>query len=435
MSEPYRSRREKLMKEMGDRSIAILCTAPVRNRNNDVDFKFRPDSNFYYLTGFDEPEAVAVLIPDHPETPYTLFVLPRDKEKETWTGRRAGVEGARKEFGADAAHTVDELDALLPKLIENRERLYYRTGKNESFDARVLAWIERIRTQIRTGVGAPSDIADPAAFVHEHRLFKGAEEVAMLKKAGDITLEAHLEAMRAARPGVFEFQVEAGIDYTFRRRGGNGAGYLSIVASGPNATTLHYTTNNRKLEDGDLMLIDAGCEFGYYTADVTRTFPVSGHYSNPQREIYEAVLDAQQAGIEKVKQGVRFQDVHDASTRVLLQHLIKLGILNGTVEESLKDNRYKRYFMHRTSHWLGMDVHDCGNYYVSGASRAMEPGMVLTVEPGLYFDIEDTTVDARYRGIGVRIEDDVLVTENGCDVLTKDIPKLPAAVEKAVAGA
>lgn len=435
MPTPFQARREKLMKEMGDRSIALLRTAPVRNRNNDVDYKFRPDSNFYYLTGFDEPEAVALLIPDHPETRYILFVLPRDKEKETWNGKRAGVEGAKKDFGADAAFTIDELDTILPKYLENRDRLFYRTGKNESFDARVLGWIERIRAQVRAGVGAPTDIADPATFVHEHRLFKGKDEIDTLRKAGDITLEAHLEAMRAAKPGNYEFQVEAAVDYTFRRRGGSGAGYPSIVASGPNATTLHYITNNRKIEDGDLMLLDAGCEFGYYTADVTRTFPVSGHFSNPQREIYEAVLDAQLAGIAKIKKGARFQEVHDVSTRVLVEHLVKLGILTGSVTDILKEGKYKRYFMHRTSHWLGMDVHDCGNYYVAGESRVMAPGMVLTVEPGLYFDIEDTTVDARYRGIGVRVEDDVLVTESGFEVLTNEIPKSAADVEKACAGA
>lgn len=423
------------MKEMGERSIAVLCTSPVRNRNNDVDYKFRPDSNFYYLTGFDEPEAVAVLIPDHPDTRFVLFVLPRDREKETWNGRRAGVEGAKKSYGADAAYTVDELDSKLPKLLENRERLYYRTGKNDAFDQRILGWIEKIRTQVRSGVFAPSQIADPATLVHEHRLFKTKEEIDILQKAGDITLEAHLDAMRESRPGNYEFQVEAAVDFTFRRRGGSGAGYPSIVASGPNATTLHYITNNRKIEDGDLMLLDAGCEFGYYTADVTRTYPVNGNFSNPQREIYEAVLEAQLAGIEKVKKGVRFQEVHDVSTRVLVEHLLKLGILSGNINDALKDGKYKRYFMHRTSHWLGMDVHDCGNYYISGESRVMAPGMVLTVEPGLYFDIEDTTVDARYRGIGVRIEDDVLVTENGARILTAEIPKSAAAVEKAVRGA
>jgi Xaa-Pro aminopeptidase len=432
---PFRARREKLMKEMGPGSIAVLCTSPVRNRNNDVDDKFRPESNFYYVTGFEEPEAVAVVIPDHPETRFILFVLPRDREKETWTGRRYGVEGAKQRFGADAAFSVEELDARLPKLIENRDRLFYRMGQNHAFDARILAWIEKLRTQVRAGIAAPAQILDPAAILHEHRLFKGPEEAAMLRKAGDVTHEAHLTAMRTARPGAFEFQVEAAVDFTFRMRGGTGPGYPSIVASGPNATTLHYIQNQRRLEGGDLMLLDAGCEYEYYTADVTRTFPVSGHFSDAQRAIYEAVLDAQLAGIEKVKPGLRFQDVHDASTRVLVDRLIQLGILKGNITDCLADGKYKRYFMHRTSHWLGMDVHDCGNYFVAGESRKMEPGMVLTVEPGLYFNEDDDTVDARWRGIGVRIEDDVLVTEAGCDVLTSAIPKNAADVEKAVRGA
>lgn len=432
--ERHRIRREQLMKEMGDKSIALLCTAPVRNRNNDVDYKFRPDSNFYYLTGFEEPEAVAVLIPDHPETPFTLFVLPRDKEKETWTGRRFGVEGAREVFGADAAYAIDEMDARLPKLLENRERLFYRMGKNEHFDARVLGWIEKLRGMVRAGVTAPTQILDPATFVHEHRLFKDPAEIATLERAGQITLEAHVEAMRVAKPGANEFEVEAAVDYTFRRRGGSGAGYPSIVASGPNATTLHYINNSRKIESGDLMLLDAGCEYGFYTADVTRTFPVTGTFSNPQREIYEAVLEAQLAGIELSKAGNKFQHVHDESTRVLVSHLIRLGILSGSITDALKDAKYKRYFMHRTSHWLGMDVHDCGNYYVSGESRVLAPGMVLTVEPGLYFDINDEAVDARYRGIGVRIEDDILVTETGPIVLTRDIPKLAPEVERVVKG-
>ncbi|MFN0207357.1 MAG: aminopeptidase P N-terminal domain-containing protein [Planctomycetota bacterium] len=429
--EPFRQRREKLMKEMGEKSVAVLCTSPIRNRNNDVDYKFRPDSNFYYVTGFDEPEAVAVLIPDGGDARFILFVLPRDREKETWTGRRHGVEGAKEHFGADAAYNISELDAQLPKLLGNRDRLYYRMGKSESFDARIVAWIETLRSQVRAGISAPAQILDPASLIHEHRLFKSPEEIVMLKKAGDATLEAHMKAMTAAKPGSYEYQVEAIVDFTFRMRGGSGPGYPSIVASGPNATTLHYINNQRKLESGDLMLLDAGCEFGYYTADVTRTFPVSGNYTDPQRAIYEAVLAAQLAGIEKVKPGVRFQEVHDESARVLVEHLIKLGILKGSATDQLKDGKYKRYFMHRTSHWLGMDVHDCGNYYISGESRKMEPGMVLTVEPGLYFNEDDDTVEARWRGIGVRIEDDVLVTPGGHEVLTSAIPKNPTDVEKA----
>jgi len=287
---------------------------------------------------------------------------------------------------------------------------------------------------VRAGVAAPTQILDPATLLHEHRLFKTPEEIRWLRDAGTITHEAHLEAMRTARPGRFEYEVEAVVDFTFRRRGGVGPGYPSIVASGPNATTLHYVTNERRLEDGDLMLLDAGCELGYYTADVTRTFPVSGHFTEAQRAIYEAVLDAQAAGTEKVRPGARFQDVHDAATRVLVGHLVKLGILKGDADALMTSGAHRRYFMHRTSHWLGMDVHDCGNYYESGESRTLRPGMVLTVEPGLYFDADDDTVEPQWRGIGVRIEDDVLVTESGHDVLTSVIPKSARDVEAAVRG-
>ena len=432
--EPYASRRKRLMAEMGPGSVAILPTSTIRNRNNDVDFKFRPDSNFFYATGFSEPDAVAVLRPDHPGESFVLFVLPRDKEKETWTGKRAGVDGAKAEFGADAAWSVAELDDRMPKMIENVERLYYRMGKHDGFDARVVGWIEKLRAQVRAGVGAPTQILDPASLLHEHRLFKTPEEIGWLRDAGKITHEAHLEAMRTARPGRFEYEVEAVVDFTFRRRGGIGPGYPSIVASGPNATTLHYVTNERRLEDGDLMLLDAGCELRYYTADVTRTFPVSGHFTEAQRAIYEAVLDAQAAGTEKVRPGARFQEVHDAATRVLVGHLVRLGILKGDVDALLSSGAHRRYFMHRTSHWLGMDVHDCGNYYESGESRTLRPGMVLTVEPGLYFDADDDSVEPKWRGIGVRIEDDALVTETGHDVLTSSIPKSAREIEAAVRG-
>jgi Xaa-Pro aminopeptidase len=439
MLEPYHTRREKLMQEMGGKSVAVLCTAPVRNRNNDVDFKFRPESNFFYATGFEEPEAVAVLRPDHPEERYVLFVLPKDPDKEVWTGKRAGLDEAKQIFGADAAYSVEEIDTRIPKYLENVERLYYRMGKHETFDGKMLQWIERLRAQVRAGISAPTQILDPATLLHEHRLFKNPDEVAILKKAGAITREAHLAAMRTARPGNHEYQVEAAVDFVFRDRGGVGPGYPSIVASGANATTLHYITNNRRMEEGELMLLDAGCEVGYYTADVTRTFPVSGKYSEPQRAVYEAVLEAQLAGIEKVRPGIKFQDVHDEAARVLVKNLVKLGILQGDVTDLIAKGQHRRFFMHRTSHWLGMDVHDCGNYYVNGASRALEPGMVLTVEPGLYFSESDSAVPPRFRGIGVRIEDDVLVVapSNGSpprEVLTKDIPKTAAEVESAVRG-
>lgn len=427
------------MQSMGERSVAVLVTAPVRNRNNDVDYKFRPDSNFYYLTGFAEPEAVAVLRPGHPDGEYVLFVQPRDPDKETWTGRRAGIEDAKSVFGADEAYSVEEVETRLPKYLENMDRLYYRMGKHEAFDAKMLGWIDRIRAQVRAGISEPTQILDPASFVHEQRLYKSPEEIDWLRRAGSITERAHLEAMRAARPGKFEFQVEATVDYVFRNEGGIGPGYPSIVAGGPNATILHYTTNNRRLEEGDLMLLDAGCELQYYTADVTRTFPVSGRFTEPQRAVYEAVLEAQAAGIAKVRPGTRFQEVHEEATRVLVKRLVGLGILAGNVQDLIAEGKHRRFFMHRTSHWLGMDVHDCGSYFVHGASRVLEPGMVLTVEPGLYFATDDSSIDAKWRGIGVRIEDDVLVTpaENGQGghvVLTESIPKSVADVEAAVRG-
>ncbi len=432
MLDSFRARRNKLLEAMGPGSVAILRTAPVRPRSNDTDFKFRPDSNFFYLTGWPEPEAVAVLRPPPAEEPFLLFVLPRDREKETWTGRRIGPEGARSRFGADAAFPLAELDERIVPILGAAERLFYRMGKDERFDARVLGWIEKLRGQARLGVSAPSQILDPGATVHEHRLRKSAEELEALRRAAEITGEAHRAAMRSARPGAFEYELEAEVDYVFRKRGGFGPGYATIVASGPNATILHHTSNDRRLEKGDLLLLDAGCEFDLYTADVTRTFPVSGRFTEDQRAIYEAVLEAQLAAIECVRPGARFQDAHDEATRVLVRHLLALGILAGDASAVLEKGDHKRFFMHRTSHWLGMDVHDCGSYFTGSESRTLEPGMVLTVEPGLYFAEDDEQVDPRWRGIGVRIEDDVHVTESGREVLTDHIPKSPGDVEAAV---
>jgi len=419
------------MRRMGG-GVAVIPTNRLVRRSNDIDFKFRPGSDFYYLTGFPEPRAVAVLAPER-EQRFVLFVQPRDPEQETWTGRRAGVDGARAAFGADAAHSIEDLEKELPELLENASSLHYRVGPDPAFDARVARWIESIRARGRTGVRAPASIHDPGEILHEMRLRKEPGELERMRRAAAVTDEAHRASMRDSTPGRMESEIEALVDFIFRRAGAWGPSYPSIVASGANATILHYVENRRRLEKGDLLLLDAGCEVDLYAADVTRTFPVSGKFSGPQRSVYEVVLEAQRRAIEAVAPGVLFEDVHAASLRALVEGMIGLGWLEGEVEALVESKGYRPFFMHRTSHWLGLDVHDVGAYVVDGKSRALEPGMVLTVEPGLYVAPESESVAAEFRGIGVRIEDDVLVTPDGREVLTAATPKAIGEVEAACA--
>jgi len=425
--EVYARRRGEFMRRM-EGGVAILRAAPIAVRSHDVEYPFRQDNDFLYLTGFPEPEATCILAPGA-EHPYTLLVRPRDPEKETWTGRRAGVDGAKTVYGADAAYTIDELDARLPKLVEHAAVLYYAPGRDQRFNARIFELFGWARdNHARSGAG-PRGLLDPGAILHDMRLFKAPEEVDALERAIAIAAEAHTSAMRETRPGAFEYEIEALIDYTFRRRGATGPAYPSIVASGPNATILHYVENTRRMRDGELLLIDAGAEYGGYCADVTRTFPVGTHFEGRPRALYDVVLAAQEAAIATVRPGASFDDPHQRALDVLVDGLRELGLVREEHDAAIESGAYRRFYMHRTSHWLGMDVHDVGVYRVDDKPRALAPGMVLTVEPGLYVAPDSEQVAPEWRGIGIRIEDDVLVTPEGNRVLSAAVPKHVADVE------
>lgn len=425
----YRRRRKKLMDLMGDESIGIIPTAPVYVRNRDVEFPFRPESNFYYLTGYPEPEAVAVLIPDRHHGEYVLFCRENDPVMETWNGRRAGIEGACEIYGADDAFPIEDLDEILPGLIEDRERIFYTMGNDPAFDQRVVGWVNKVRKRVRSGVSAPDEFISPDHFLHEMRLYKSRSEITTMRRAARISAKAHKRAMRVCRPGMTEYQIEAELKYVFMQEGAREPAYPPIVGGGENSCILHYTENRDKLNDGDLLLVDAGCEFGGYASDISRTFPVNGVFTSAQREIYDLVLEAQEAAIDQVKPGNHWDDPHQAAVEVLTRGLLDLGILKGRVKTLLREESYKKFYMHRTGHWLGMDVHDVGDYKVEGEWRTFEPGMVLTVEPGLYFAAGSKGLAKKWWNIGIRIEDDVLVTRNGNDILSKDAPKTPEEIE------
>jgi Xaa-Pro aminopeptidase len=428
-SSVFAERRVRFLAALPAGSLALFAAAPVSIRSGDVEYRYRQDNDFYYLTGFPEPEALCLLDSAGPE-PFVMFVRPRDADRETWTGRRFGVEGARERFGADAAHTVDRFDEILPKLLDNRERLFVTLGRDERLNQRVLEHVRRSQaTRERSGTPALA-LLSPTDVLHDMRLHKRPEELERMRRAAAISAVAHREALALARPGVNEQEIEAAIDYAFRRLGGVGPAYPSIVASGANATILHYIDNDRRLESGDLLLIDAGAEYDHYCADVTRTYPVGGKFGDDARRVYDVVLAAQQAAIDKVAPGVTFDDVHDAALRVLVDGLRSLGALSMPAAEVIEKAAYRPFYMHRTSHWLGMDVHDVGKYRLDDKPRVLAPGMVLTVEPGLYFSASVDAGAARFRGIGVRIEDDVLVTEAGHEVLTAEIPKDAAELER-----
>jgi Xaa-Pro aminopeptidase len=429
----FTRRRKQLMHMMGADAIAILPTNPERPRNRDVDYPFRPDSDFFYLTGFPEPEAVAVLAPGRPHGEYLLFCRDRDLEKETWNGRRAGPEGAVERFGADDAFPISDIDDILPGLLESRERVFYNMGAAPDFDQRLIGWVNGLRSQSRAGKQAPDEFVSLEHFVHDMRLYKSRAEVKVMRQAANIAARAHKRAMQVCRPGMMEYELEAEFLHEFRRAGGEPA-YPSIVGGGENACILHYTENNAELNRGDLVLIDAGVEHECYASDITRCFPVGGRFSKAQRAIYELVLDAQLAAIEEVYPGNTWNAPHDAAVKVLTRGLVKLGLLKGRTPTLIKEQAYRKYYMHRTGHWLGMDVHDVGDYKVGDAWRVLEPGMVLTVEPGLYIAAGTRGATRKWWNIGVRIEDDVLVTRDGHDVLSKNVPKTVDEIESLMAG-
>ena len=472
---PFVERRQRFAAAIGD-GLAIIPGAREIQRNGDVNYEFRQASDFFFLTGFDEPDAVAVFNPADAKERFVLFVRPRDREMEIWNGRRAGVEGAIATYGADAAYTIDRLDAKLREYMVDRPAIFYRLGSG-GFDGRVTRLVGDLRAARARGYAAPVRIEDPGPILNELRLRRSPAELMRHRRACEISRDAHIEAMRYARPGLYEYQVQAALEYVFRVSGSPRNGYPSIVASGANACILHYSENNRKMEDGDLLLIDAGCEWGYHSADITRTFPVNGRFTVAQRAVYEIVLRAQLAGIAAARPGHRYEAVHEAARRVLTEGLVALGALPRGVDESLAMHHYREFYMHGTGHWLGMDVHDVGDYRSGGASRVLEPGMVFTVEPGLYFDPhrESATfylrefseqdmierrfrlgaaatrrldedekakaekivrpIPAEFRGIGVRIEDDILITAEGCEVLTAGTPKSVDDIERICAEA
>ena len=427
------NRRRDVMQHMGG-GVAIIPTSPVRTRNRDVEYVYRPDSDFFYLTHFPEPEAIVVLVPDRSHGEYILFCRERDPEKETWDGYRAGIEGACHKYGADDAFPIDDIDDILPGLLENRDKVYCNMGRYPEFDTRLMGWVNEVRAKSRKGVHAPGEFVDLDHIVHELRLFKRVDEVKTMRKAAKISAQAHRRAMQICKPGMYEYQIEAEFLHEFRRNGSQYPAYPPIVGGGANSCILHYIENSAQLKDGDMLLIDAGCELDGYASDITRTFPVNGKYTGEQKAIYELVLAAQLAAIEQVKPGSHWNEPHEAAVRIMVDGLLDLKLLKGKADDIIDNQEYRKYYMHRTGHWLGMDVHDVGDYKVDSIWRLLEPGLVLTVEPGLYISAGEKGVDERWWNIGVRIEDDVLVTRQGCDVLSKDAPKEVDEIESLMRG-
>jgi len=428
MQAEYRQRREQLMSKIGT-GIAIFRSAPMAVMHNDVEYAFRQDSDFFYLTGFNEPEAVAILMPDHQEHRFVLFVQPKEREKEVWAGYRYGVEGAKELFGADEAYSIAELEEKLPQYLEKANRIYYHLGRDRTFNETILKhWQRLMATYAKRGTG-PTAIEDSGPILHAMRQVKSQTELELMRQAVAISVEAHNYAQEIAKPGRYEYEIQAEMERIFRLRGGMGPAYPSIVASGANACVLHYIENNSLLQDNDLLLIDAGCAYGYYNADITRTFPVSGKFTTEQKALYEVVLSAQLQAIAQVQPGNPYNQVHDTAVRVLTEGLLELGFLKGEIDKLIEEEKYKPFYMHRTGHWLGLDVHDVGVYQHGEAAQILQPGQVLTVEPGLYI-VPDTKpaegqpeINPRWSGIGIRIEDDVLVTATGHEVLTAGVPK------------
>ena len=418
----FAKRRQQLMEIMGPNSIAILPNAEVSTRNRDVDYPYRSDSNFHYLSGFDEPESVIVIIPGRPHGEYLLFCRERKLEKEIWNGYRAGQEGAIKNFDADDSYPISDLDDILPGLLEDREKIFYTMGNIASFDQRIVGFLNHLRQAARQGRHSPTEIIELDHCLNELRLFKSSAEIKAMRKAGEISAKAHIRAMRFTQPGHWEYQVEAEILHEFMGNNCRSSAYPSIVGGGESGCILHYVENNHKLKNNDLLLIDAGAEYDFYAGDITRTFPVNGKFTPSQKALYTIVLNAQKAAIAAVKPGNHWNQPHEAAVRVLTAGLIDIGLLEGKLEELIENNSYREFYMHRTGHWLGMDVHDVGDYKVGGEWRLLEPGMVLTVEPGIYIrDLEH--IPKKWHFTGIRIEDDVLVTKKGNEVLSALAPK------------
>ena len=431
----YARRRKALMAQMEPNSIAIIPAAAVAIRNRDVEHVYRQDSDFQYVSGFPEPEAVAVLIPGREYGEYVLFCRERNPERELWDGLRAGQEGAIRDYGANDAFPISDIDDILPGLIEGRDRVYSAMGSNSEFDRHLMEWINAIRSKAHLGAQPPNEFVALDHLLHDMRLYKSSAEIKVMREAAQISARAHVRAMQASRPGLHEFSLEAELDYEFRKGGAKMPAYGSIVASGRNGCILHYQENDAVLKDGDLVLIDAGCEIDCYASDITRTFPVNGRFTPEQKAIYELVLKAQQAAFAAIGPGKHWNQAHEATVQVITAGLVELGLLQGDVEQLIQDEAHKAFYMHRAGHWLGMDVHDVGDYKVGGEWRVLEVGMTLTVEPGIYISPDDYNVAKKWRGIGVRIEDDVVVTGQGCEILSSGVPKTVAEIEALMAAA
>jgi len=430
----FARRRRQLMRMTGRDAIIIVSAAPERIRNNDAHYPYRQDSDFHYLTGFPEPGAVLALIPGREHGECILFCRDRDPERERWDGPRAGQEGATAQYGMDDAFPIDDIDDILPGMIEGRSRVYYHFGRDPEFDLKLMGWVNRVRSEIKRGARPPHEFVALGHALHDLRLYKSRAELRVMRKSAAIAAAAHLRAIRAARPGSTEAAVEAELLHAFRSSHAVPA-YEPIVGGGANACVLHYRANNAPLRDGDLLLVDAGAEFECYASDITRTWPVNGRWSVEQRALYEVVLEAQRAAIDEIRPGRAWSAPHDAAVRAITRGLIRLGILKGGLESNIKSEAYKPYFMHKTGHWLGLDVHDVGDYRVDGEPRELEPGMVMTVEPGVYIAPDARGVDKRWRGIGIRIEDDVVCTAGAPEVISAAVPKDPDEIERLMARA
>lgn len=428
--EDYRNRRKRIGEQLGD-GVLVLHGGGLRMRSNDTEFRFRPDSDFHYLTGLSEPGGVLVFRPGRdPET--VLFVRPRDPKAEVWAGRRVGPEGAEELYGADEAYEIGKLAEELPKLIDGASAVYTPVGRNRGFDNRILDAIEKLRRRNRWGDTPPEAINDARIVLGEDRMLKDAAALASLRHAVDLTAAAHVEAMKAVRPGMHEYEIEAILEFHFRRNGSSGPGYGSIVGGGDNATILHYVENSDRLDDGQVLLVDAGCEWELFSGDITRSYPVGGRFTPAQRALYDIVLEANEVGVADTVVGNDIDSIHEKCIRILCEGLRELKLLDGSVDEMIEEKTFERFYMHRTSHWLGADVHDAGKYTLERKPRPLQPGFVLTVEPGLYVAASDEEVPPEFRGIGIRIEDDVLVTESGPEVLSHAAPKRPDEIEALV---
>ncbi len=426
----FKRRRKELMAHMESNSIAVLSSAENILRNGDSEYAFRQNSDLYYLSGFVEAQSVLVLIPGRSQGQCLLFCQEKDPQKELWTGKLTGPDDAVEKFGMDDAFPISDIDDILPGLIEGRERVYYAMGRDLNFDSKVMEWVKVIRSKVRSGAHSPGEFLVLDHLLHEMRLIKSKAELEVMRKSGQIAVQAHKRAMQTCKPAMYEYELEAEYLHEFTRSGSRAPAYTSIVAGGENACILHYTENTDQLNDGDLVLIDAGCEYEYYASDITCTFPVNGKFNTEQTAIYELVLDAQLQAIAAVKPGNHWDDPHNTTVRVLTEGLISLGLLKGNLDQLIESGAYRDFYMHRAGHWLGMDVHDVGDYKIEGNWRLLEPGMVLTVEPGLYIAPNNKKVPKKWRGIGVRIEDDVAVTDDGHEVLTAGLPRTVEEIEQ-----